>query len=181
MKPRQNETAPQTATALPVTEPTGGEGRWRRVPEREPVRETGRGEVELPLEGRVRVEFPVSFATIDAQRDRATGALFYETGEALCVRDASRRGIGLRTAGALAPGTRLLLHVGLGAGPEPVALIARAVWSRAEYVRGERAARPVCALGLELLGGARDALDRYERALAALVHATSVAGGEALG
>ena len=181
MEARPNESVADTATSLAAPEPTDEEGRWRRVPEREPVRKTQRGEVELPLVGRVRVEFPVSFTTIDPQRNPVTGALFYETGEAMCVRDASRRGIGLRTSSTIEAGTRVLLHVGLGTEPEPVELFARTAWSRVEYVRGEHAGRPVCALGLELLDGSRDALDRYERALAALVHATSVAGGEALG
>jgi hypothetical protein len=179
MKTARTETSPEAALALP--EPAEEGRRWRRVPLGP---DTARRREEssapsLPVEGRVEVEFPVTLTAIDPQRDLLTGQLYYETGEAICVRNASRRGIGLRCTRPLAVGTRLVLQLGFAG--EPVELIARTCWSRVEYARGEHAGRPIAALGVELLEGSQDALERYERSLAQLIRRPSVAAREALG
>ncbi|MCZ6571151.1 MAG: hypothetical protein O7B23_13425, partial [Deltaproteobacteria bacterium] len=61
----------------------------------------------------------------------------------------------------------LLLQIRIYEEPEPVELIARTCWTRVEILQGVRGRkRAVAAVGLELLGGSRGALERYDRALA---------------
>ncbi len=109
----------------------------------------------------------VSIATVDPVRNLRTGEVHYETHEAELITNLSRRGLGLRCAQPPTVGSRLLLQIRIYDEPEPVELIGRTCWTRVEILQGVRGRkRAVAAVGLELLGGSRGALERYDRALA---------------
>ncbi len=109
----------------------------------------------------------VSTTTVDPVRNPRTGEIHYETHEAELVTNLSRRGLGLRCVRPPTVGSRLLLQIRIYDEPEPVELIGRTCWTRVEILPGVRGRkRAVAAVGLELLGGSRGALERYDRALA---------------
>ncbi len=109
----------------------------------------------------------VSTTTVDPVRNQRTGEVHYETYEAELITNLSRRGLGLRCARPPTVGSRLLLQIRIYDEPEPIELIGRTCWTRVEILRGVRGRkRAVAAVGLELLGGSRGALERYDRALA---------------
>ncbi len=181
MKAPQSDTAQGHEAAAPVPE-SSPEKRWLRLPGRESAAGATRARrARRRVEDRVEVQFAIALTAIDPQHDPVTGEIFYETGDAVCVINASPRGICLRCTHAFATGTRLLLELGLGIDPMPVEVSARVCWSRVQYESGAHGGRPVAAVGVELQGGSRDAFERYERSLEGLVEAASVAGREATG
>ncbi len=180
MKAPQSDTAQGHEAAVPAPE-SSPEKRWLRLPGQESgPRATPGQRARRHVKDRVEVQFGVALTAIDPQRDPVTGEIFYETGDAVCVINASPRGICVRFAHPFAAGTRLLLALGLGEDPRPVEVTARVCWSRVQYESGTHGGRPVAAVGVELQGGSRDAFERYERSLERLVEA-SVAGREATG
>ena len=62
----------------------------------------------------------------------------------------------------------MLLQIQLPDDPRPIELVGRACWTRVEFEPGETGARPVCLVGIEVMGGAPRAIERYERTLSAL-------------
>jgi hypothetical protein len=127
--------------------------------------------------------FRVSTQTIDPVRDPVTGETCFQASEEDCTVDLSRVGLRLRAERAPSVGTRLLLRVHIPEEPRPLEFIGRACWTRVELERGPEGRRAVCGIGVELLGGSRRSLDRYDHLLNEL-HAKSqrlVAGGEGLG
>ena len=138
---------------------------WRRIAHGTPLgRAAGRGDAsstELRAR-RFAVSIPVSFTSIDPLRDPASGELYYDTSEREVMVNISRRGACLRVERAPDDGTRLLLRVKPPGAPSPVDLVARTRWSRVEYLPGEHGARAIAMVGLEVIGGSAEALDRYE-------------------
>src|SRR5262245_33776010 len=139
---------------------------WRRIAHGTPL---GRSAAPAPqpdgferTSRRFAVSLPVSFTTIDPVRDPASGQLYYDTSEREELLNVSLRGACLRVERAPEDGTRLLLRVRPPGSSQPVDLIARTRWSRVEYLPGEHAARASAVVGVELIGGSREALDRYE-------------------
>jgi hypothetical protein len=155
-------TAPAAGPAAPASD------RWRRIAQGTPL---GRGASSTRIPAvpagersarRFAVKMAVSFTTIDPLRDPADGRLYYDTGEGEQLLDLSRRGACLRLERAPEDGTRLLLRLQPPGARAPVDLIARTRWSRVEYLPGDHGARACARVGLELIGGSREALDRYE-------------------
>jgi len=140
---------------------------WRRIAHGTPL---GRGSASpalgLPeIESRQRrfsVSLPVSITMIDPLRDPASGELYYDTSEREELVNVSLRGACLRVERAPEDGTRLLLRMRPPGARRAVDLIARTRWSRVDYQPGEHGARATAVVGLELIGGSPDALDRYE-------------------
>ncbi len=132
---------------------------------------------------RVHTAFQVSTTFVDAVRDPITHELCYHTSEEDAVLNVSRRGARLRCSRPPEVGTRVLLQIHRPDRQPSVEVIARACWTRVEYVSGRHGARAVAAVGVELLGGSRGALDRYESWLGELSgdRDTSVATTRALG
>jgi hypothetical protein len=140
---------------------------WRRIAHGTPLgRGSARSAIELPgIERRQRrfaVSLPVGITMIDPLRDPASGELYYDTSEREELLNVSLRGACLRVERAPEDGTRLLLRVRPPGTRHAVDLIARTRWSRVAYLPGEHGARATAVVGLEVIGGAPDALDRYE-------------------
>jgi hypothetical protein len=140
---------------------------WRRIAHGTPLGRAA-SSAEPPTSGfelrkrRFAVSLPASFTTIDPVRDPSSGELYYDTSEAEELLNVSLRGACLRVERAPEDGTRLLLRVEPPGSGAPVDLVARTRWSRVEYLPGEHGARASAVVGLEVIGGSRDALDRYE-------------------
>ncbi len=132
---------------------------------------------------RIYTSFGVSTTFVDAVRDPVTHGICYTTSEEDSVLNVSRRGAGLRCVRPPEIGTRLLLEIHPPGQTRPIEVMARACWTRVEYVPGQHGARAVAAVGIEFLGGSSRALDRYESWLAQLASGmeTSVAAPPALG
>ncbi len=152
----------------------GGRG-WRRFlfgsrsaaafPDAESILHT----LEQRREQRTPTRLRASTATVDPVRDRRTGEIHYESNEDQLILNLSRRGIGLRCERPPTVGSRLLLEIHVGDEFGSVELIGRTCWTRVELLRGERGRRTAAtAVGIELLGGSRTSLERYDRALARL-------------
>jgi hypothetical protein len=163
MKDLDQGERPPTAPAKGVAAPPEV---WRRIAHGTPL---GRAAAPAPQRNgfertsrRFAVSLPVSFTSIDPLRDPASGQLYYDTSEREELLNVSLRGACLRVERAPEDGTRLLLRVRPPGTSRPVDLIARTRWSRVEYLPGEHAARASAVVGLELIGGSREALDLYE-------------------
>lgn len=154
----------QTGTADGSQVPTPSPAAQRRRDDRHPVR--------------VRA----ATATIDPVHDLARNQSCYQTSIDDHVLNISRRGLGLITAQPPNVGTRLWVELDFESEERPVELVGRACWTRVDYEPGRSGARPVCAVGIELLGGSPTALDRFDRCLAELREGdTLVAAPRALG
>lgn len=156
---------------------------WRRVGlgsrERERPSATP-AERERRRDTRLVAQFPIHTTWIDPVRDPVTRELCYWTSDEDEILNLSRRGARLRSARPPDIGTRLLLELHPHDARGPLELIGRTRWTRVEFVPGECGARARAGFGVELLGGARAALDRYEAWLARL-HQAVVATGGSLG
>ena len=158
----------------PSTEPSAKTSSWRKPPvgpgskpEAASAQPTDRPDQRR--DPRTSTFFSVSTATVDPVRNPRTGEIHYEAHEAELITNLSRRGVGLRCARPPSLGSRLLLEIRMYGEREPVELIGRTCWTRVEILRGVRGRkRAVAAVGLELLGGSKGALERYDRALAEL-------------
>jgi hypothetical protein len=151
--------ATSAATADPAT--------WRRIAHGTPLgripRSANAPDAELQRRRRrCRVSLHAAFTTIDPVRDRASGALYYDTSEREELLNVSVRGACIRVERAPEDGTRVLLRIQPPGSAAPVDLVARTRWSRVEYLPGEHGARASAVVGLEVIGGSREALDLYE-------------------
>ena len=124
----------------------------------------------------------VSTETIDPVRDPVTGETFFHTSDDDRLVDVSRNGLRLRADWVPSVGTRVLVRVHLP-DESSVDLIGRTRWSRVEVEPGSIPQRATCGVGVELLGGSRRALDRFESLLAELDSAVPnpLAGARTLG
>lgn len=118
--------------------------------------------------------------TIDPLHDPATGSSFYQTTDDDWVANVSRRGICIVSSQPPAIGTRLLVQIRIDGDERPVEVVGRACWTRVEFERGAHGARALCAVGIEVLGGSPQSLDRYDRSIAER-SGSSVAAPEGLG
>jgi hypothetical protein len=131
---------------------------------------------------RYPASFRVSTQTMDAVRDPVTGEMCFQTSDDDRTVDISRLGLRLRAERAPSVGTRLLLRLHVPEERRPLEFVGRTCWTRVELERGPSGRRAVCGVGVELLGGSRRSLDRYDHLLDEL-HARSqepVAGGKGL-
>lgn len=138
---------------------------------------------EQRRERRQLTQLRVSTTSIDPVRDPVTGATFYESNEDARLLNLSRRGVCLRTLRPPPVAGRLLLQIHVPGERTPIELVGRICWGRVEHEPGRVGARAVAAVGVEVLGGSPQDLDRYDRALAELEGRAepSLAGHEALG
>jgi hypothetical protein len=159
---------------------------------------SGRGWVEIALahdparrragvkrrrSARYPAAYRVSTETMDPVRDPVSGEFCFLTSDEDTTVDVSRLGLRLRSARAPSVGTRLLLRLHVLGQSRPLEFVGRTMWTRVELVcQGDRR-RAVCGVGVELLGGSRGSLDRYEDLLTDLRERTaaSVAADEPLG
>jgi hypothetical protein len=111
---------------------------------------------------RYAASLPVSTQTVDPLRDPLSGERYFRTSDEDQTVDLSLRGLRLRAEHAPTVGTRLLLHLE-HAGEGPIDLLGRTRWARIELKRGPGGRHATCGIGIELLGGSRTSLDRYER------------------
>lgn len=117
---------------------------------------------------RFPVSVPVTTETMDPVRDPVTGESCFQTSEADATVDLSRLGLRLRGYCSPAVGTRLLVRIRPPEGGDSIDLVGCARWTRVEITRAATGQEALCGIGVELLGGSRRSLDRYERLLAAL-------------
>ena len=137
---------------------------------------------ERRRDDRLAVRVRAATATIDPVHDLARNVSCFQTSVDDRVLNVSRRGLGLRTTQPPNVGTRLWVELDFGSEERPVELVGRTCWTRVDYEPGSSGARPVCVVGIELLGGSPNALDRFDRCLAELRGSeTSVAAPRALG
>lgn len=138
--------------------------------------------VEQRRERRTSTHLLASTASIDPLRDPATGTPYYAFNDDNRVLDLSRRGVGLRCTRPPTVGTRLMLQIHMQDEATPIELIGRACWTRVVIEPGETGPRAAAAVGIELLGGSRATLERYDRSLVRLQAAVRplVATSEAL-
>ena len=172
--PSASDPSPRPTTAGKRPETRG----WRRLLSRAHLgRSSRRGkptvlppppQLEQRREPRTQVQLRASTTSIDRVRNPATGETYYESNENEQVIDLSRRGVGLRCSQPPTVGTRLLLQLHLQGESSPIELIGRTCWSRVEVVRGAGPRRAAALVGIELTGGSRKQLNRYERSLARL-------------
>ena len=115
---------------------------------------------------RTHVALRVAMTSIDPLHDPVTGERSYQVSEDNRVLNLSRRGICVRCTRPPEIGSRVLLAIHVPGEPRPVEVIGRTCWTRVEFVPGEEGgARAVAAAGIELMGGSRAAMDRYDRTL----------------
>jgi hypothetical protein len=119
---------------------------------------------------------------MDPVRDPVTGEMCFQASDDDRTVDLSRLGLRLRAERAPSVGTRLLLRLHVPKELRPLEFVARTCWTRVELERGPGGRRAVCGVGVELIGGSRRSLDRYDHLLDEL-HAKGeqpVAGGGGL-
>lgn len=138
---------------------------------------------EQRRERRQAAELRVTTTSIDPVRDPVTGAAFYESNDDARLINVSRRGLCLRCVRPPQVRARLLIQLHVPGEPTPIELVGRTCWGRIEHEPGEFGARTVAAIGLELLGGSTQNLDRYDRALVHIEqhHDRPLAGSKSLG
>jgi hypothetical protein len=167
----REESTPGIAPAIaPATE-----AGWRRI------RQPGESELEShsdELQRRADVRTPLSLrvqrSSIDPLRDPVTRELFYDVADDDETTNLSRRGLCIRCERPPEIGARMLVQLRLP-GEDPVDVVGLARWSRVTFVPGQHGARAVALVGLELLGGAPRALERYGRAIGRIARAAASA------
>jgi hypothetical protein len=152
------------------TTPTG----WRRIPQatRTDAAWT-RGVLQRRVDARTPAALEVEVFSIDPSRDRETGELFFSLSLDERTENLSRRGLCVRCERPPEIGSRVLLQVRVPQQP-PIDVVGLARWTSVAYEPGTHGGRAFARVGIELLGGAPRALDRWDRALAELAR-TSVA------
>jgi hypothetical protein len=190
MKDPQRPGGPPKTPGVPTPAAEPEHPGWRRIPlpARRIPRQTRSSPDPAPVTGRRQARrlagaFRIDYATIDAVTDPSTGEACFHSGEHELTVNLSRRGLCLVCTVPPEPGTRLLLQVWVPDEARPIELVGRTCWTRVEFRPGLHGARPVSAVGIELLGGSGRALDRYDRAFARLEResGSSVAGPLGLG
>jgi hypothetical protein len=162
---------------LPDTAAVAERSGWRRFPQ---ASRAGRADAawnEGVLQRRTDTRTPaaveVEVFSIDPSRDRETGELFFALSLDERTENLSRRGLCLRCERPPEIGARVLLQVRL---PQeaPIDVVGLARWTSVAYEPGTHGGRAFARVGIELLGGAPRALERWDRALTQLER-TSVA------
>ena len=149
-------------------EPVAQTPSWRRIPlTSAPDEAWNAGLLQRRGDARTHATLQVELTSIDASRDPATGELYFATSPDERTENLSRRGMCVRCDRPPAIGSRVLLQVRLP-GESPVDVIGRTRWTRIEFEPGQHGARAFARVGIELLGGAPRALERYDRALGRL-------------
>jgi hypothetical protein len=122
---------------------------------------------------RVDGAFGVTTISIDALHERPSRAPYYQSSDEDRVVELSRRGVRLVSPRPPEVGTRLWLQIRSDDDEPALELIGRACWTRVSFERGVQGARPLCTVGVEVMGGSAGSLDRYERLVARLERARS--------
>lgn len=166
---KQTDAARDDAGAISIAgEPAGTPSGWRRIPLAGARDEAVRaGLLQRRADVRREATLQVELTSIDASRDPATGEIYFATSPDELTENLSRRGMCLRCERPPAIGTRVLLQVRIP-GEAPVDVIGQTRWTRVEFEPGLHGARAFARVGIELLGGAPRALERYDRALGRL-------------
>jgi hypothetical protein len=134
---------------------------------------------ELRREPRIASAMRVGTSTVDPVFDPVTRARCYSAADDDVAMDVSRRGLRLHCAQPPRIGTRIVIHIP-GDGPdEGIEIVGCARWTAVEFEPGAHGARAIAAVGIELVGGTRSALDRFEQCVS-LHQANLVAGPQAL-
>ena len=129
------------------------------------------------------VRLPVSLTSIDPLRHNPSGEDYYVSTERDELVNISRGGLCLRSDHLPRNGDRLLVRLLPPDEDAPIEVVAQTRWTRIHYAPGEHGGRPQAVFGLELVGGRRGALARYERCLRRIESGRRdpLAGGGAVG
>jgi hypothetical protein len=140
---------------------------WRRIL-RAPV-EAPRAlpPLQRRVDARTDATLDVEVFSIDPSRDRETGELFFALSLDERTENLSRRGLCVRCERPPEIGARVLLQVRVPQEP-PIDVVGLARWTSVAYEPGTHGGRAFARVGIELLGGAPRALERWDRALARL-------------
>lgn len=167
---KQTETTRDGPGIAPVAQesPAAVTG-WRKIPlAGARVDDRGTREPQRRTDTRTEASLQVELTAIDATRDRRSGELYFATNPDERTQNLSRRGMCVRCERPPAIGTRMLLQLRL-AGEPSIDVIGQTRWTRVVFEPGEHGSRAFALVGIELLGGAPRALDRYDRALGRLI------------
>jgi hypothetical protein len=169
-----------TTGAITPADAPASEARWRRIPQPgEPEREIAGDALQRRVDVRTPLSLRVQRSSIDPARDPVTRELFYDVADDDETTNLSRRGLCIRCERPPEIGTRVLVQLRLP-GEEPVDVVGLARWSRVTFVPGQHGARAVALVGLELLGGAPRALERYGRAIGRIARSAASADAVAM-
>jgi hypothetical protein len=163
--------APLEAPA--ATTPSG----WRSFPQTSRADRAdaswNQGVLQRRTDARTPATLEVEVFSIDPARDRESGEPYYALALDERTENLSRRGLCLRCERPPEIGARVLLQVRL---PQeaPIDVVGLARWTSVAYEPGTHGGRAFARVGIELLGGAPRALERWDRALTRLER-TSVA------
>ena len=149
---------------------------WRRIPQPGGAEPTpaAAADPQRRLDERTALSLRVQRSSIDASRDPITGAFFYDVADDDETTNLSRRGLCIRCERPPEIGSRVLVQLRF---PDdaPIDVVGLARWAKVVFVPGEHGARAAALVGLELLGGAPRALERYGRALGRLARVAASA------
>ncbi len=167
---KQAETIRDETGIAPIApESTDSTPGWRTIPLAGARVGTARPpEPQRRTDSRIHADFQLELTSIDASRDAMSGDLFFATSADEHTRNLSRRGMCVRCERPPTIGTRVLLQLRLP-GEASIDVIGQTRWTRVEFEPGEHGSRAYALVGIELLGGAPRALDRYDRALGRLL------------
>ena len=155
---------------LPDDAPT-----WRRIPQPGEAGQTRLApDPQRRGDERTALSLRVQRSSIDASRDPVTGAFYYDVADDDETTNLSRRGLCIRCERPPEIGSRVLVQLRL---PDeaPIDVVGLARWARVVFVPGQHGGRAAALVGLELLGGAPRALERYGRALSRLARGAATA------
>lgn len=110
---------------------------------------------------RVSIQAPVRISTLDPETDPHTGRPFFRAIQETCA-NLSTGGAFIRTNDPLPPGRRVLVEIQVE-GRSPIEAVGRVAWSKT--VLGGDAPPQDAGVGVEFLGGSREALSALERML----------------
>ncbi|MDJ0786965.1 MAG: PilZ domain-containing protein [Myxococcota bacterium] len=110
---------------------------------------------------RVHVQMPVRVSSIDPELDPQTGRPCYRSSQETCS-NLSLGGASLRTTDPLSPGRRLLVEIHVPEG-ETIETVAKVAWSKT--VIDPHAGATENAIGVQFVGGNRDAIRKLEHVL----------------
>jgi hypothetical protein len=164
---RTERTRGEAKSGVTPTEAPSAAAGWRRIPLPSEVERELDTAPQRRADERTPLTLRIQRSSIDPVRDSVTGELFYDVSDDDETTNLSRRGLCIRCERPPEIGTRVLVQLRLP-GEAPVDVVGLARWSRVAFVPGQHGARAVALVGLELLGGAPRALERYGRALGQL-------------
>jgi hypothetical protein len=149
---------------------------WRTFPQAartEAARHPSQELLQRRMDARTPAALGVEVFSIDPARDRETGELFFALSLDERTENLSRRGLCVRCERPPEIGARVLLQVRIPQ-ESPIDVVGLARWTSVVYEPGSHGGRAFARVGIELLGGAPRALERWDRALSHLAR-TSVA------